>query len=183
MVDELRQAARAVAEGGIIAYPTEYVWGLGCDPANEAAVMRLLAIKQRPREKGLILVAAEFAQLQAWVDIAWGALAEAVRSSWPGPHTWLLPATARAPVWITGGRDSLAVRISAHAAVRALCEACDGPLVSTSANRSGQPPATDRETVLRSLGAELDLITHGDVTAAGKPTPIRNALTNELVRA
>src|SRR5690606_23054211 len=116
--------------------PTEAVWGLGCDPANEAAVRRLLAIKRRDPGKGLILVAADRGQLQPWVDFAGlpRARLEAVLASWPGPHTWILPAGAAAPRWITGDHDGLAVRVSAHPQVVALCRAFGGPLVSTSAN-------------------------------------------------
>src|SRR5690606_34913449 len=103
-------AATALRAGGVIAYPTEAVWGLGCDPFDEAAVLRLLAIKQRPVDKGLILIAANAAQLDGLAD--WDALPrerrDAVLASWPGPHTWIVPATARVPRWITGAHAGVA---------------------------------------------------------------------------
>src|SRR5688572_25705866 len=137
----LENAARAIRDGGVIAYPTEAVWGLGCDPFDEAAVARLLAIKQRDVAKGLILVAGERAQFDDLLD--WSTLpAErlaAVEASWPGPNTWIVPATARVPRWITGAHHGVAVRVSAHPLVAALCGKLGGPLVSTSANRAGAP--------------------------------------------
>ena len=116
-------AIAILERGGVIAYPTEGVWGLGCDPLDEAAVLRLLALKQRRVDKGLILVAASVAQLDGLVD--WQALGAATRdevlASWPGPHTWIVPATTRVPHWISGAHDSIAVRVSAHPVVARLC--------------------------------------------------------------
>ncbi|TZF84258.1 L-threonylcarbamoyladenylate synthase, partial [Cognatilysobacter lacus] len=116
-------AVAVLIRGGVLAYPTEAVWGLGCIPFDGEAVHRLLAIKRRPVGKGLILVGSDAAQFDAVVD--WSALdARAlgrVRASWPGPNTWVLPARTSAPAWITGGRDDIAVRVSAHPVVAALC--------------------------------------------------------------
>src|SRR5690606_21294007 len=138
---DLHNVVPVLQAGGVIAYPTEAVWGLGCDPGNEAAVLKLLALKQRPVEKGMILVAAEPAQLAGWVELQ--ALAEerrqAVLDSWPGASTWIVPAGERAPRWITGQHSGIAVRVSAHPLVQALCRTWGGPLVSTSANLAGQP--------------------------------------------
>lgn len=121
----LDSAVATLTQGGVIAYPTEAVWGLGCDPRQQAAVLRLLEIKRRPVDKGVIVVAASVDVLHAWVDM--DALAPARRqevlASWPGPHTWILPITAQAPRWVTGTHDGLAVRISAHPVVAALCAA------------------------------------------------------------
>ena len=133
------EAADALRRGGVIAYPTEAVWGLGCDPFDESAVLRLLAIKQRPVEKGLILIAATLEQLKPLIDVAavpTDRLAD-VLSSWPGPYTWVMPATAQAPRWITGQHRGIAVRVSQHPTVVGLCQAYGGALVSTSANLSG----------------------------------------------
>ncbi|WP_017168141.1 Sua5/YciO/YrdC/YwlC family protein, partial [Xanthomonas phaseoli] len=133
---DLDRAVSALTQGGVIAYPTEAVWGLGCDPRQEAAVLRLLEIKRRPVEKGVIVVASSVDLLRDWVDI--DALEperrQDVLASWPGPHTWILPITDRAPRWVTGEHDGLAVRISAHPVVAALCAAWAAPLGSTSAN-------------------------------------------------
>ena len=167
----------ALKNGGVIAYPTEAVWGLGCDPFDEAAVSRLLAIKNRPADKGLILVAGRVAQLDDLLD--WKALPadrrDAVLASWPGPNTWIVPATARVPRWITGEHRGVAVRVSAHPVVVALCDAFGGPLVSTSANLSGQPPAFNRDALDPALLARLDAITDGETGGLAAPTAIRDA--------
>src|SRR5688500_10328797 len=121
----ISESIAALRRGGVIAYPTEAVWGLGCDPFDEAAVLRLLAIKQREVGKGLILVAAHRAQFDGLLD--WSVLppdrVAAVDASWPGPNTWIVPATAQVPRWITGAHTGVAVRVSDHPVVIALCEA------------------------------------------------------------
>ena len=183
-VAELRPALAALHRGGVIAYPTEAVWGLGCDPFDEAAVTRLLALKQRPVDKGLILVAAEPAQFDGLLD--WAALPaarrDAVLASWPGPHTWIVPATARVPRWISGGHAGVAVRVSAHPLVAALCRGFGGPLVSTSANFSGEPPARTRAVLDAALLARLDAVTGGETGGLAAPTSIRDALSGAVLR-
>ena len=178
------QAAALLQRGGLLAYPTEAVWGLGCDPDNEAAVLRLLELKQRPVDKGLILVAAHLDPLRRWLDLP--ALPPdrlaVVLASWPGPHTWVMPAAADAPAWITGGRDSIAVRISAHPVVTALCEGFGGALVSTSANRGGEPPAYTRGELDPLLDDAIDGIVAGETGGLAQPTPIRVALDGSVLR-
>lgn len=178
------EAATALQTGGVIAYPTEAVWGLGCDPRDEEAVLRLLAIKQRAVDKGLILIAAQYEQLRPFLDItAMPAerLAE-VLASWPGPHTWVMPAASGAPRWITGAHASIAVRISAHPLVVELCNAYGGALVSTSANRAGQPAALVRETLDPLVLEGVDGLVVGETGGLGAPTAIRDALTGVVVR-
>jgi len=180
----LIEAAQTLRNGGVVAYPTEAVWGLGCDPFNEAAALRLLAIKQRDVAKGLILIAAERAQLDDLLD--WDALSvdrrAAVEASWPGPNTWIVPATARVPRWITGTHTGVAVRVSAHPIVAGLCKAFGGPLVSTSANRAGEPPALDCGQLDPALLALLDGVCEGETSGLAAPTPIRDALTGAVLR-
>lgn len=182
---DLESAVRALRQGGVIAYPTEAVWGLGCDPFDQAAVVRLLDIKQRPVAKGLILIAGALAQLDGLID--WGALApdrcDEVRASWPGPHTWVMPATAVVPRVITGDHDSVAVRVSAHAPVVALCAAWGGVLVSTSANLAGQPAATGIDQLDPALLAKIDAVLAGDVGGRATPSTIRDARTGRILRA
>lgn len=177
-------AVSTLHAGGVIAYPTEAVWGLGCDPASEAAVLKLLDLKQRPVEKGMILVAADLAQLDGWVRVdALPADRRAeVLASWPGAHTWILPAGPRAPRWITGEHTGIAVRISAHPLVAALCRAWGGPLVSTSANLAGHPPARTRAGLDPALLALLDGLVDGATGGLAQPTPIRDALTGQVLR-
>src|SRR5512134_2349746 len=137
----LRHAVRSVRAGGVIAYPTEAVFGLGCDPANQAALKRLLAIKRRPIHKGVILIAACLEQFLSYLlPLDAEALAK-VSSTWPGPVTWLIPARPNVPKWLRGQHSTLAVRVTAHPLAAALCRLWGRPLVSTSANLSGRPPA------------------------------------------
>ena len=178
------EATAALKHGGVIAYPTEAVWGLGCDPFDEAAVLRLLAIKQREVEKGLILIAASLPQLDGLVD--WDALPDARRDAvlrtWPGPHTWIAPATARVPHWITGAHAGVAVRVSAHPSVSALCDAFGGALVSTSANPAGAPPPKRLQDFDAGLRAAVDAILDGEVGGLDRPTPIRDARSGAELR-
>lgn len=181
---QLQQAVSALRRGGLVAYPTEAVWGLGCDPFDEAAVARLLALKQREVAKGLILVAADAAQLEGLVD--WTALPplrrDEVLASWPGPHTWVVPATARVPRWITGEHDGVAVRVSAHPLVAALCRGFGGPLVSTSANAAGAEPPRSLAEADPALLAAVDVVLEGDTGGLARPTPIRDARSGAGLR-
>jgi L-threonylcarbamoyladenylate synthase len=179
------EAAAVLRRGGVVAYPTEAVWGLGCDPFTAAAVTRVLELKQREMEKGLILVASAIAQFEGLLD--WSALApgraEDVFASWPGPHTWIVPATARVPHWITGAHDGVAVRVSAHPEVVALCEAFGGPLVSTSANPAGAPAPKTLDAFAPALRSGLDGVVAGSVGTLANPTAIRDARTGAVLRA
>ena len=178
----LRLAARATRHGGLLAYPTEAVYGLGCDPDDPVAVLDLLALKRRPVAKGLILIAADFEQLRPYVLEVAPERMEAVHASWPGPHTWLLPARPGTPPWLTGSHTTLAVRVTAHPVAAALCRAA-GPLVSTSANPAGRSPARDPLTVRRYFGAALDLVVHGAVDRSRAPSAIRDAATGRVLRS
>lgn len=180
----LAEAVSALRRGGLVAYPTEAVWGLGCDPFDEGAVERLLALKQRERAKGLILVAADVVALDGLVD--WGTLPaarrEAVLASWPGPHTWVVPATARVPRWITGDHAGVAVRVSAHPLVAALCRGFGGPLVSTSANAAGAPAPRSLAEADPGLLAAVDAVLEGETGGLARPTPIRDARSGAGLR-
>ncbi|MCS4309619.1 tRNA threonylcarbamoyl adenosine modification protein (Sua5/YciO/YrdC/YwlC family) [Rheinheimera pacifica] len=182
---EQQLVLQALQQGGVIAYPTEAVYGLGCDPDNEAAVMALLAIKQRPVEKGLILIAANYSQLLPYVDDKAIPLEKRYQifSSWPGHISWVLPASKTAPKWITGQFDSIAVRVSAHPVVQQLCSAYGKPLVSTSANLSGQSAITDKAELEQSLGDKLSAIMPGALGGATQPSQIRDALSGNIVRS
>ncbi|MEO8366132.1 MAG: Sua5/YciO/YrdC/YwlC family protein [Pseudoxanthomonas sp.] len=181
----LAEAITALNTGGVIAYPTEGVWGLGCDPRNEAAVLRLLAIKQRAVDKGLILIASQWEQLRPFLEIAAlpaERLAE-VLATWPGPHTWVMPATSAAPRWITGAHDSIAVRITAHPPVLQLCNAFGGAIVSTSANCAGQPAPATRDGLDPALVAVVDGVVGGETGGLASATSIRDALSGWTLRA
>lgn len=178
----LRRARDVVWGGGVLAYPTEAVFGLGCDPLNAAAVAKLLAIKQRDAGKGFILIAADIVQVEPFMQLD-GAMRTALLATWPGPVTWVVPAAAGVPDWLTGGRDTLAVRVTAHPVARALCEATGLALTSTSANLSGRSALRSSVAVRRLLGNKVDYVVPGAVGGLKKPTEIRDARTGQVLRA
>jgi L-threonylcarbamoyladenylate synthase len=167
----------------VIAYPTEAVYGLGCDPLNPHAVMRLLQLKRRPAGQGLILIAADFHQLQPFVLQPSEERMRELMEGWPGPFTWLLPAAPDTPWWLTGYHDTLAVRVTAHPVAAALCRSCTSALVSTSANISGRPPPRSALALRRALSpSEADYILQAPCSGLSRPTPIRDARTGDIVR-
>jgi len=178
----LHQAADLIRAGGLIAYPTEAVYGLGCDPLDRLAVERLCLLKQRPLAAGLILIAADLAQLPGWIDPSdseWQRLSEPTTV----PTTWVVSAGPLAGQWITGGRKTVAVRISQHALASQLCEAVGGPLVSTSANRRGRRPARNSRSVRQWFGADIDLILPGPTGGGSRPSAIRVAASGAQLRS
>jgi len=177
----LRRVARLLRDGGVIAYPTEAVYGLGCDPLNRTAVEHLLAIKRRPVEKGLILIASRIEQILPFVETPSNEVLLRLTETWPGPVTWLLPANPATPRWLRGQHRSLAVRVTAHPIAAALCAAFGGPIVSTSANASGRPPARNPlQARLRCPG--VDLVVHGATGGLARPTAIRDGRTGRTLR-
>lgn len=183
-VDEsLTQCVNQLRQAAVIAYPTEAVFGLGCDPDNEAAVMKLLALKRRPVEKGLILIAADYQQLAPYIDDDQLSAEQRQRmfSRWPGPVTWVLPAHVSTPGWLTGQFSSLAVRVSNHPDVVSLCNAFGKPLVSTSANLTGLPPCRNVAEVLAQFGESFPVF-YGETGGRQNPSEIRDVLTGELIR-
>jgi L-threonylcarbamoyladenylate synthase len=179
---KIKQAADVVVSGGIIAYPTEAVYGLGCDPFNDMAVVRLLQLKHRAPEKGLILVAATLDQLEPVITIPNDEIRRKISATWPGAVTWVVPARPGISPLLTGAHQSLAVRVSAHPVVQALCREIDQPLVSTSANLESGPPARSALAVRRIFNQQVDYIVHGTVNRAANPTEIRDALTGRILR-
>lgn len=176
------QAARIVLDGGVIAYPTEAVYGLGCLPTDEAALERVIAIKHRDARKGLIVVAADASQLEPLAILPRGEAGARIASTWPGPVTWVVPARARLSPLLTGGRTTIAVRVSDHPIVRRLCRRTASALVSTSANFAGRPPSRSALRVRRALGREVDFVLGGTLGGQPKPTEIRDAQTGEVLR-
>lgn len=179
----LRHAAGVIGNGGVIAYPTEAVFGLGADPEDTTAIRRILDLKQRPPDKGLILIAASAADLAPYLAALDGDQWQRLQAPWPGAVTWLAPAAPTAPTLVTGGSGRIAVRVPGHALARSLCAAWGGALVSTSANRAGQPPLRSSVAVRRRFGTRLDDILPGAVGAAQRPTAIHDLVSGTIVRA
>ncbi|MGY0218584.1 L-threonylcarbamoyladenylate synthase [Endozoicomonadaceae bacterium StTr2] len=181
---DVQSAATEVIAGGVIAYPTEAVWGLGCDPWNQKAVERILEIKRRPMEKGLILVAADEQSIAPLLQSLAPEQVEQMRQTWPGPVTWVIPdPKGWTPDWVRGRHSSIAVRISSHPVVQALCKSWGGPLVSTSANRAGDEPLRTGEDVANLLGAEVDCIVDGEVGSLNsEPSRIFDLVSGKQLR-
>ncbi len=181
MSDAIAAAVAALRAGGVVAYPTEAVYGLGCDPFNRAAFDKLFALKQRPPQQGVLLIASDFSQIENFIDAAPPAIARA-RATWPGPHTWIFPRSENVPAWLAGTHAGIALRVTAHATASELCRAFGGAIVSTSANRHGAEPARSSADVRSAFGGELAYILDGAVGGLDRPTPIRNAVSGEIIR-
>lgn len=176
-----RRAAAALRAGAVIAYRTETVWGLGCDPQNEAALERLLAIKHRPADKGLIVLAAHVSQLQAFLapmpNELWRKLQRPLRP----PTTWIMPTKSTLSPLLTGNRRSLAVRLSSSQAVKNLSQQFGGALVSTSANLSGHPVLETPLDLQRQI-PKLDLIFVTPGRSGTQSSKIIDPRTNQVLR-
>ncbi|WP_367680260.1 L-threonylcarbamoyladenylate synthase type 1 TsaC [Candidatus Fukatsuia anoeciicola] len=167
----------------VIAYPTEAVFGLGCNPDNEKAVNTLLTLKQRSQEKGLILVAANYNQLRPYLDDSKlnRIQKQNIFTSWPGAITWIIPASTKTPYWLTGRFNSLAVRVINHPLIQQLCTYYGKPIVSTSANLNGCQPCRNESEVKMQFGAALSILS-GKIGGHKKPSEIRDSLTGKQIR-
>ena len=177
------QAAGFLKEGGVVAYPTEAVFGLGCDPANEKAVKRILNLKNRSAAVGLILITDYYDRVAGWVAELDPEMLRKAFNSWPGPVTWLIPQSNQTPDWLTGEHDCLAIRVSAHPVCRALCAEFGGAIVSTSANVTGQPSGRTAAEVESVFNEGIAGIVEGEVGDSLQPTEIRDLQSGRTLRA
>lgn len=179
---QLTQAEEAYKSGSLIAYPTESVFGLGCDPFNRDAVFNLLKLKQREVEKGLILIASHVRQILPLIKpIHPNDLARALKS-WPGHHTWVFPKSDLVPDWISGRFDTIAVRVSRHPTVVQLCNRINNCMVSTSANSSNQPVLNSIEQIKSVFGDKIQLYIDEPLGKNSKPSEIIDAHTLKVIR-
>ena len=176
------QAVVHLRSGAIIAYPTEAVFGLGCDPGNEEAVRRLLALKKRPAAAGLILIADSYERFSPFVAPIGKEIQQTVMATWPGPVTWLFPRAAGVPDWLAGDHDTIALRVTAHAVCRDLCAAFGGAIVSTSANPSSSEPARTAGRVEEYFGTHLGGIVAGTLGGDDRPSEIRDLASGAVIR-
>ena len=176
------ETARILRQGGVVAYPTESCYGLGCDPKNHSAVRRILRIKRRSRHKGLILVADHRCRLRRFLKPTPAEFKDEFLASWPGPYTWLLPARDSVSHWLRGNHATLAVRVSAHHPLKALCRVAGMAIVSTSANRSRQAILRSAVGVCKQFGSEVDCIMEGSIGSARSPTVIRDGISGATIR-
>jgi len=180
---QIINAAEVLQLGGVIAYPTEAVYGLGCDPQNETAIIKLLNIKKRSFKRGLILIASDIDQLAPYIAKLDNKQLDKINETWPGPTTWLLPAGEYSSVLLRGIHPLQAVRVSDHPLVKALCDQFGGAIVSTSANISRHPAARSKIHVQLRLKTKLDYILPGDVGGLAMPCEIRNAIDDSIIRS
>jgi len=176
----INRAADALLGGGVIAYPTEGVFGLGCLPDDEQAILRLLDIKQRAVAKGLILIAADAGQLDNWVSAA-----DVLRIPAPDPDhpiTWIVEPGPRTGPLLRGEHDSIAVRLTSNPVAAAICSAVDSPITSTSANFSGRPVVRNRIALLSDFGPLVDYVVPGDCGPATGASEIRRLHDGTVLR-
>ena len=180
---ELSTACDFLNRGKLVAYPTEAVWGFGCDPYIEEAVHRILEIKQRPVGKGLILVAAGLTQIaELTKDLSVDQLV-LLESTWPGPTTWLIPDPKQIfPRWVKGDHESIAIRVSGHPLVNALCSEFGKPIVSTSANNTGEVEIRSRLILEEQFADKIDYIMDGELGDQDSPSKIRDLVTGNILR-
>lgn len=182
-IEEIEDAAALLRAGGVLAYPTEGVYGLGCDPDHHAAFEKIFALKRRPPEQGVLLIAASIEQARSWIGAAPEAAFARANAIWPGAHTFVFPRSPRVPEWIAGGHPGIALRVTAHAPSAALCRAFGGPIVSTSANRHGEPPARSAAEIQAIFGDEADGVLDAPLGGLDRPTPITDAVSGVIIRA
>ena len=175
-------AASAVLKGGVIAYPTEAVYGLGCNPYDAQAVMRLLQLKHREVSKGLILLGRSFDDFSDFILDSDRALNKVSLSGNIEPTTWLMPASDSCPAWIRGKHDSVAVRVTDHEQCRQLCDHIGSAIVSTSANRKGHAPLRTALKVRQEFNDELDYLLVGSTGGRSQPSRIIDAVSGKVIR-
>ena len=176
-----RSIAAHLKRGGLIAYPTESCYGLGCDPDNRQAVLRLLKLKGRPQHKGLILIAAHYRQIERYLQPI--SMTEQAKLHNDGAQviTYLMPARPFTPRWLRGEHNTLAIRLTAHPFAKQLCRSTGSALVSTSANHSGQQPAKTYADCQRLFGNDVWVL-RGAVGKRKQPSTIRSWLDGKIVR-
>jgi L-threonylcarbamoyladenylate synthase len=175
------QLAAYLKHGGVIAYPTESCYGLGCDPRNPRALKRLIRLKGRSAAKGLLLVADCFKRLKPFVRPLSAGDRLRLDRTWPGPVTWVVPAAATCLPELTGGRPTIAVRVTAHPEAARLCRSLGMALVSTSANKSGKKPAKTAAECRRIFGTQVRVIA-GRIGQRRRPSTLIDLATGTILR-
>ena len=181
-LDPVQRAVQFLKLGEVIAYPTESVYGFGCDPFNAEAVAKILQLKNREIKKGFILVAAEWEQVEHLVEQVSPMLLSQIQNTWPGPTTWIFPVKPSVPEWICGNNGNISIRISDHPIIREICNSFGGPIISTSANTKGNIPTRDYFTTKMLFENDVAYILNGKTGGLLKPTTIKDAITGEVLR-
>jgi L-threonylcarbamoyladenylate synthase len=176
----LEEAATVIRAGGIVAVPTDTLYGLAADPFSDAAVEKVFAVKGRSSERALPLIAADIEQIDSWLSPVPAAGRRLAEAYWPGPLTLLVARPAALAAAVTGGRERVGVRVPAHAVARELCRACGRPLTATSANPSGAPASADPDVVARTIGEGIGLLLDAGLTSGGPPSTIVDVSGREV---
>ena len=178
----INSAVATIQAGGVLVYPTEAVFGIGCDFRNQSAVTKILQLKQRPVNKGLVLIASHIQQILPLIKpIDRSHLARALKS-WPGHYTWVFPKTHSVPSWITGDFETVAVRISSHPTVKAICNHVGHALVSTSANISGQTTPNSCQEINNAWGNQVNYYLDLPLGKQDNPSTIKLASDGSVLR-
>jgi L-threonylcarbamoyladenylate synthase len=180
---DIQQATKAINSGGIIAYPTEAVWGLGCDPWNIEAVIKLLKIKQRSSSKGFVVVASSIDQISKLCTGLSQSKLQQLQQTWPGPYNWIIPDTQSwFPSIVRGKHLGVAIRVSNHPIIQKLCDAVGHPIISTSANLSGQSPCLTYQQVDTVFADKISGVLNGKLGGSTQPCSIRDLATGKIIR-
>ena len=168
----------ALKDGEVVAYPTEGVWGIGCDPSNEEALKKLISLKKRSRGKGFILIGSELLHFKKYAEVEDNKTK--LMSKWPGPHTWIVPALEISPL-LSGGKKTIALRLSEHKETVNICNAFGGAIVSTSANKEGDKTPSSPEEIKKIFPGIK--VMQGELGGLNKPSKIEDLVTGEVIRS
>lgn len=174
----LRESAGVIRSGGVVIYPTETVYGLGCEPSNPDATRRVCEIKGRA-DRPLPLICSDIRAARRVVEFN-AAAERLVERFWPGPLTLVLPSKVGYPVWVTRHKHTLGVRVPGHETARRLAELSGGVIVSTSANRGGEPPSRTAKGAIDQIGLKVDIVLDGGTTPGGEPSTVLDLTGEEL---
>lgn len=167
MSPEVQRAAAILKRGGLVAFPTETVYGLGADASRREAVARLYAAKRRPADHPVIVHFASARAAFEWARDIPPAARKLAERFWPGPLTMILKRSSRVGDFVTGGQDTVGLRVPAHAIAHAMLAAFGGGVAAPSANRFGQVSPTTAAHVREDLGADVDLVLDGGPSEVG----------------
>jgi len=178
----LNRLVHALSRGAVIGYPTDTIWGFGCDPLEPHSVARILQIKQRPVDKGLILLSSRLEYCDAYIKLD-QAQRDIIQAPAEVPTTWLVEASDACPPWIRGNHATVAMRITDHPLLGYLCERLQSPLVSTSANHAGKATVRSSLQLRRQFGNQLDFVVTGFDTGGARPSEIKSLASGKLLRS
>lgn len=180
----INRLSHSIEQGAVIAYPGDTIWGFGCHPLLKDSVERIFRIKRRSSSKGLILLSSDLGFCLPYVseDLTLDQIKQ-IQQSQAQPTTWLIPASQHCPSWLRGGFSTIAVRITQHPFIKALCTELESPIVSTSANLSGKTTIRNSTQARRLFSSQLDTIVSGYQPGTGRPSEIKSLVSGDIIRS